>query len=80
MTGGLTRHGSELKWVYVGQVAPPPKKGPAAARGKDVVEALQEAEQQARRRHVGIWEYGDPGSDEDVDPPPTPARAWGAKK
>ena len=41
-------------------------------------EALQAVEQRARKEHVGMWQYGDPGddSDEEADRPKT---AWGRK-
>ena len=34
-----------------------------------VVETLRSAEATARRQHVGMWRYGDPGSDEEDDYP-----------
>ena len=40
---------------------------PPACGGGDesVLAALAAAEADARRRHVGVWEYGDPGSDDE---------------
>jgi len=35
----------------------------------DVVQLLRDEEKKARETHSGIWEYGDPGSDEDDDAP-----------
>jgi len=32
---------------------------------KEMMEKLKEEESKARSSHAGIWEYGDPGSDED---------------
>jgi len=34
---------------------------------RDMLEKLREEENKARTAHVGVWEYGDPGSDEDED-------------
>ena len=34
---------------------------------QEVVQTLLEVEEGARRKHVGIYEYGDPGSDDDDD-------------
>jgi len=36
-------------------------------------EKLKEEEDKARANHSYIWEYGDPGSDEEDDRPPKPA-------
>lgn len=33
----------------------------------EVLEALRGCQEQARRRHVGMYVYGDPGSDEEAD-------------
>lgn len=33
--------------------------------GGEVAEALREVEEKARRAHVGMWRYGDPGEDSD---------------
>lgn len=56
-----------------------PLRRQAAAEGvAEVLEALREAEGQARAAHAGMWEYGDPGSDEE-DAPPPPPKAWGRK-
>ena len=38
-------------------------QGPAA----EVVEALRACEEQARKHHLGMWEHGDPGSEDDDD-------------
>ena len=43
---------------------PPPLQATLAA---EVVEALRGCEEAARRRHVGMWVHGDPGSDEEED-------------
>jgi endonuclease YncB( thermonuclease family) len=47
---------------------------------KAAIEALADAEDEARRAHRGIWEHGDPGDSEDEEPPRPPQGAWGAKK
>jgi endonuclease YncB( thermonuclease family) len=41
-------------------------------------EALQGVEAAARKEHVGMWRYGDPGeeSDEETD---RPKNAWGRR-
>jgi endonuclease YncB( thermonuclease family) len=46
---------------------------------KAAVEALADAEDDARRAHRGIWEHGDPGDSDDEEPAPR-APAWGKKK
>ena len=46
---------------------------------KAAVEALADAEDEARRAHRGIWEHGDPGDSDDDEPAPR-APAWGKKK
>ena len=52
----------------------------AAAEGvAEVLEALREAEDEARSAHAGMWEYGDPGSEEEEEAPPRPKGAWGRK-
>ena len=40
-------------------------------------DALAAAEDLARRAHRGLFEYGDPGDDEEDDAPPRPA--WGRR-
>ena len=52
----------------------------AAAEGvAEVLEALSEAESEGRAAHAGMWEYGDPGSEEDEDAAPRSKGAWGRK-
>ena len=52
----------------------------AAAEGvAEVLEALGEAESEARAAHAGMWEYGDPGSEEEENAAPRPKGAWGRK-
>lgn len=41
-------------------------------------EALQAVEQRARKEHVGMWQYGDPGDDSDEEPE-RPKNAWGRR-
>ena len=41
-------------------------------------EALQAVEQAARKEHVGMWQYGDPGDDSE-DESERPKNAWGRK-
>lgn len=36
-------------------------------------------EDEARRAHRGMWEYGDPGDSDDEELAPKPA-AWGKKR
>ena len=52
----------------------------AAVQGGDstVVEALQAEEQRARKEHVGMWQYGDPGDDSDEETE-RPKPAWGRR-
>lgn len=52
----------------------------AAMQGGDtgVAEALQTAEQTARKEHVGMWQYGDPGDDSDEESE-KPKNAWGRR-
>jgi staphylococcal nuclease domain-containing protein 1 len=47
---------------------------------KAAIEALADAEDEARRAHRGIWEHGDPGDSDDEEPAPRPPPAWGKKK
>lgn len=46
---------------------------------KAAVEALMDAEDEARRAHRGMWEHGDPGDSDDEEPAPRPP-AWGKKR
>lgn len=48
-----------------------------AAGSSAVVDALAAAEDLARRAHRGVFEYGDPGDDDEDDAPPRPA--WGRR-
>lgn len=43
---------------------PCPRQSPEA---REVLEALRECQEQARRRHAGMYQYGDPGSEEEDD-------------
>ena len=43
---------------------------------QEVLQELTEAEQGARKGHVGMWRYGDPTEDDEDD---RPARAWGRR-
>ncbi|KAL4859242.1 Ribonuclease TUDOR 1 [Chlorella vulgaris] len=40
-------------------------KGPQASEAAEVLQALRECQEGARRKHVGVFEYGDPDSDDD---------------
>ena len=42
-----------------------------------VIDALATSEDLARRAHRGLFEYGDPGDDDEDDAPPRPA--WGRR-
>ena len=42
-----------------------------------VIEALAAAEDLARRTHRGLFEYGDPGDEDEDEAPPRPA--WGRR-
>jgi len=46
-----------------------PRRGRGAAAGEvpPVLVALRAAQDDAKRRHLGLWVYGDPGSDDDDD-------------
>lgn len=41
-------------------------------------EALQAAEQSARKAHEGMWQYGDPGDESDEEDS-RPKNAWGRR-
>lgn len=44
-----------------------------------VLEALRACEEKARKSHVGMWRYGDPGEDSDDDYPTLGARPAGRR-
>jgi len=48
----------------------------AKQRNGDALETLKEEEEQARKNHVNMWQYGDIGSDDEDGPP---RAAWGRK-
>ena len=51
---------------------------PARGGRKEEVAALREEEEHARKDRVGLWEYGDVGSD-DEDQPQGGGGAWGRR-
>lgn len=51
-------------------------RDPAA---KAVITKLMDFEDEARRAHRGMWEYGDPGDSDDEEMAPKP-NAWGKKR
>ena len=50
---------------------------PQVAEAAEVLSALDEAEALAKRAHRGMFEYGDPGDDDEEDGPPR--AAWGRR-
>ncbi|KAF8068404.1 elongation factor G [Scenedesmus sp. PABB004] len=45
---------------------------------KAAISALMDQQDEARKGHTGMWEYGDPGDSDDEEPAPRPA--WGKPK
>ena len=59
------------------------RKGGVGGTDSPAFEAVRAAQELARRRHAGMWEYGDPGSSDDDDggfPSLGGARGGGGKK
>ena len=52
------------------------RRAAAKQRNGDALETLKEEEEQARKNHVNMWQYGDIGSDDEDGPP---RAAWGRK-
>ncbi len=49
-----------------------------SAGSEEELERLQQCEAAARKSHVGMWVYGDPGGeDDDDDAAPARKPAWG---
>ena len=49
-----------------------------AKQHAEVAQELQEAEAEARKGHLGMWRYGDPGEDDDEDERPVRS-AWAGR-
>ena len=49
-----------------------------AKQHAELVQELQEAEESARKGHVGMWRYGDPGEDDEEDERPVKS-AWASR-
>ena len=50
----------------------------ASKQHAELVQELTAAEEAARKGHVGMWRYGDPGGDDDEDDRPVRS-AWGRR-
>ncbi|KAK9827311.1 hypothetical protein WJX81_003519 [Elliptochloris bilobata] len=77
--GAFESVNARLLAAGLARLAPPRGRAAAADGVAEVLEALGEAESEARAAHAGMFEYGDPGSEDEEEAAPRPKGAWGRK-